>query len=604
MAGTAGSTSAPPVVGGVRPLKRIGEDLFRETWSAERDGVKVAVHVLKATAANGTPFEAMLLGGATRLSQVTQPGVLRVHEVFPSDRAYVTDLWTVGTAADVGALGWSVRRKITMFEAVCSALGRLHASGLVHGCLRPENVLFDDELHPVLADAGMIDIALALGGDPDGAFGYGPYACAEARYGMPMDVRADVFAAGKLLQFLMMGDAPEDAVEPLPRLESMKDQAPPGIIRIVRKCVQGDPDGRYASMTALMEDVLRWQETQAVGVAHPEVQEVEDERWGERDPSNHDLPRLGDAIDSFTSGVRPTGQGQRPHGPVQRPAGQQQAPAPGGAPPLSAPTSSTSPPPRVSRLSVTQGAQGPLSARTAGSLSSRTGGLNGPTSKMFAPPEGAFAPKVTGSAAKRAGFAIIGAVGLALALAAGAAVGENVALRAVAAVSVGIAACALPARGSRAALYRAGYAAAAACVVFAADPVAVAAVMGARAALRSGDLASRVRAVRALGARGYHQFENVSLEGAFLAGANLTEANLERANLTGAQMEGTNLRRAVLRDANLSNANLENAFLHNADMRGAKLDGARGLDHAWCNEHTAMPQGWACGGNGIPRPKD
>jgi hypothetical protein len=150
-------------------------------------------------------------------------GVQRVHAVAPSRDAFIADLWTTGTARDLSALRWPLRRRLELVGRVAHALETLHAIGFVHGCLCPENVLLDDDLHPVLSEAGLVSVA-AL--QDRGV--YGEFASPEVKAGEPPTARSDVFSAGRLLQELVKGDETPDVAE------------------VVRSCI-GPPKSRYSS---------------------------------------------------------------------------------------------------------------------------------------------------------------------------------------------------------------------------------------------------------------------------------------------------------------------------------------------------------------------
>jgi hypothetical protein len=270
-------TLPAPVVPGVTPKGLVSQDVLKSVWRAEAgDGRACAVIALSPDRSG--PEEEAFRNGAHKLLKLTRkrphPSLLRVTAVSDDGRACVTDLWTVGTVADLPALGWDLDRRLKVFRSVCGGLAALHAVGIVHGCLRPANILLDDDLAPVIADAGMFDIALSLGGDPDGSHGFGPYASPEARFGMAMDARADVFSIGCLLHFLLLENDPPECADAVPRLDSIAAHAPAGLVRIVRKCVVADADQRYAGINDLVADLDKYAKYEEVGVAHPEVKET------------------------------------------------------------------------------------------------------------------------------------------------------------------------------------------------------------------------------------------------------------------------------------------------------------------------------------------
>jgi hypothetical protein len=207
-----------------RPLARI--------WRAkDADGQDVALVVVRHAAPRA---ERELFGAAAeRLHGLGRvPGLLHVRSVSPSRDAYLADLLTTGTAKDIDAFQWSVRRRLEFVKTVSLALESLHKAGAVHGCLCEENVLLADDLTPVLAEAGSVSVnALSeRGGD---AASYVAFAAPEIHEGGEPDARSDVYALGRLLQHVLRTD---DV---------------PQVADIVRRCVAPTPASRYASAAAV-----------------------------------------------------------------------------------------------------------------------------------------------------------------------------------------------------------------------------------------------------------------------------------------------------------------------------------------------------------------
>jgi hypothetical protein len=150
-------------------------------------------------------------------------GILRVHAVARSRDAFVADLWTTGTARDLSALRWPLRRRLELVCQVARSLESLHAIGMFHGCLCCENVLIDDDLNPVLAEVGLASPAV-VGDTPS----YAEYASPEVKAGEEPGARSDVFSVGRVLQEIVRGDETPEVAE------------------VVRTCL-APPAARYAS---------------------------------------------------------------------------------------------------------------------------------------------------------------------------------------------------------------------------------------------------------------------------------------------------------------------------------------------------------------------
>jgi hypothetical protein len=154
-------------------------------------------------------------------------GILRVHAVAPSRDALVADLWTTGTAVDLSALRWSLRRRLELVCRVAHSLETLHAMGFAHGCLCPENVLLDDDLHPVLSEVGLAPPAVVAE-----TRAYADYASPEVKAGEAPSAGSDVYSVGRLLQEVVKGSETKEVNE------------------IVRTCL-APPTLRYASAADL-----------------------------------------------------------------------------------------------------------------------------------------------------------------------------------------------------------------------------------------------------------------------------------------------------------------------------------------------------------------
>lgn len=155
-------------------------------------------------------------------------GVLRVSAIAPSRDAFLTDLWTAGSARDLSALRWPTRRRVEFVLRTVRAVEGLHMLGVVHGCLCPANVLFDDALSPIVAEAGTAAVhALAeqFGSDADL---YVAFAAPEVVKGEPAHVRSDVYSLGRMLEDALKGDPPNAELQD-----------------IVRRCTAGLPSARY-----------------------------------------------------------------------------------------------------------------------------------------------------------------------------------------------------------------------------------------------------------------------------------------------------------------------------------------------------------------------
>jgi Protein kinase domain/Pentapeptide repeats (8 copies) len=248
----------------VRLLKKFAQRPLMSVWKGEDKAGKLVL--LTVVDACGTPVERERILGAARalLPLAGTDHVQNVYRVQDDVDAFVSDFLGAGAAADLVVLRWPMTRKVDFVCRVAGALAELHEASLVHGCLCPDNILLDDDLHPVLTEVGMVSIKGSLDGDPENFFGYGAYAAPEVMLGQP-DVRADIFSVGRLLTFVILDrtpslrgpatEAPFEGASPEDDLKELHAKNP-SLATIVKKCVAA-PEGRYASMTELLTDLQR-----------------------------------------------------------------------------------------------------------------------------------------------------------------------------------------------------------------------------------------------------------------------------------------------------------------------------------------------------------
>lgn len=126
-----------------------------------------------------------------------------------------------------------------ILSQVLDALSALHARGIHHRQLRPENVLVergDDELRVKVMGLGFSAQPGRDGEIPELPRGYSRYLAPEARRGEATSSAAiDIYAAGILMRFLLTGD---------PALEG---ELPVAVEHALVRATADDPDERYAS---------------------------------------------------------------------------------------------------------------------------------------------------------------------------------------------------------------------------------------------------------------------------------------------------------------------------------------------------------------------
>jgi serine/threonine protein kinase len=266
-AGDAAQASLPdPFPGEFRVRDLVAEGAFGKVWLADDLhilGRRVALKMLKPASQTGIEVMAALRNEAHLLDSVRHPNVVRIHAVRQSgDHCYLVLDYVAG-----GSLAARLHKETCLsWQSACcyvsdvgEALLEIHARGIVHGDIKPANILWDSEKdEAVLTDFG---VACRLA-EPGALAGTIPYLPPEAFDG-PVSAAHDVFALAATLFELVTGAVPFRARNArehiaavrkgLPTPDVRCGTLPPAVEQILRTGLAADPPGR----ASLQEFVLQ-----------------------------------------------------------------------------------------------------------------------------------------------------------------------------------------------------------------------------------------------------------------------------------------------------------------------------------------------------------
>ncbi|GAA4819601.1 hypothetical protein GCM10025786_28750 [Nocardioides caeni] len=172
-------------------------------------GERVAVKVLNDPDAQWR--RSLFRAEAAALRSVADPHVVRVREVIdePGLAALVTDFVEGASlrrvVAESGPL--SGPETVAVLTGALKGLAAVHAAGLVHADLKPDNILVDLDGTSRLIDFGLAGPARPLGG-PDTWIGTPAYLAPEVVRGSHVDHRSDIYAMAVILFELLGGRQP------------------------------------------------------------------------------------------------------------------------------------------------------------------------------------------------------------------------------------------------------------------------------------------------------------------------------------------------------------------------------------------------------------
>ncbi|MBX3727364.1 MAG: serine/threonine protein kinase [Xanthomonadales bacterium] len=180
-----------------------------------------------------------------------------------------------------------VRGRVGLLVELCDAVQAAHARLIVHGDIKPGNVLVDATGRPRLLDFGIAGLVEEAGSAQGGLSPHTPdYAAPEQRLGEPVTTATDVYGLGALLHRLLVGRPPDRSGSTRPIASSDGRTArtggrgePPArygalagdLGRVVSRCLAPEPAGRYQTAEALADDLRRWLARRPVRATPPSV---------------------------------------------------------------------------------------------------------------------------------------------------------------------------------------------------------------------------------------------------------------------------------------------------------------------------------------------
>jgi hypothetical protein len=261
--------------------KRIGPYEVREevgrggmgvVYAAEdaRLGRLVALKMLPAAYSRDPLARERLSREARAAAALSHPCIATVYalEEIDGDLFIASELVRGSTLRSSLTAGPLERERLldTMLQ-IAEALDAAHRHGIVHRDLKPENVLRADDGRLKIVDFGIARItdpvtatraSLTLTGTHLGTPGY---MAPEQLRGRPADARVDIFAFGVMAYELATGSHPFGGSDPAALLERLLSDNPPlsrpiepaALDAIIRTCLKGNPEGRYASGSELLQ---------------------------------------------------------------------------------------------------------------------------------------------------------------------------------------------------------------------------------------------------------------------------------------------------------------------------------------------------------------
>jgi serine/threonine-protein kinase PpkA len=268
-----GTGDEPLRLKGYRLTRKIGSGGMTDVFLAVREADELLL-VLKVLDASGKPTEHLtrFIQEYSLLSSIEHPHVIRIYDQgFTDDHAYIAmEYFERGDLRAEITAGIGQHRVLTIISQVAQALAAIHARGIIHRDVKPENIMRRPDGSVALADFGIAKSMLEAEqltftqtrhGD---VVGTPYYLSPEQALRQPLTPQSDLYSLGVMMFEMLTGRRPfladslevllaHHVSEPTPALPPAHAALQP----LLEKLMAKRPQDRYPSAQALLDDLTR-----------------------------------------------------------------------------------------------------------------------------------------------------------------------------------------------------------------------------------------------------------------------------------------------------------------------------------------------------------
>lgn len=258
-------------IGAYRITGILGRGGMGLVYAAERDDGQFEQHAAIKVVEGGERFQTRFQRERQILARLSHPNIARLLDGGTTSEGmpyFVMERVEAAKPLDRYCEGLTPRQVVALFLPICRALGYVHANLVVHGDLKPGNILIGANGTPKLVDFGIArvmgeaaeqtrTVALTLN-----------YASPEQVMGEPLTTATDVYGLASVLYRCLTGATALDVTDrplaeavaivrerdPRPAME-VRAAVGEDLSRILAKALSKAPGERYSSIDALGADL-------------------------------------------------------------------------------------------------------------------------------------------------------------------------------------------------------------------------------------------------------------------------------------------------------------------------------------------------------------
>ena len=262
-------------------LELIGSGGMANVYKAKchRLNRMVAVKILKNDLAENADFRRRFRDESLAVAQLSHANIVSVYDVSRSgDTEYIVMELVDGITLKQymerrGKMDW--REALHFITQIMRALSHAHSRGIIHRDIKPQNIMVLRDGSVKVADFGIACLANQGQTLTQEALGSVHYISPEQARGDRIDARSDIYSAGVVLYEMLTGRLPFEgdsavsvAIQHLSSVPLAPRDIDPSIPEplelICMKAMNSDPNKRYASADAMIEDLEKFRRDPSV----------------------------------------------------------------------------------------------------------------------------------------------------------------------------------------------------------------------------------------------------------------------------------------------------------------------------------------------------
>ena len=230
----------------------------------------VAVKILKSDMAENEEIRRRFRDESRAVAQLSHANIVSVYDVPSSgDTEYIVMELIDGITLKQymerrGQMDW--RESLHFIIQIMRALEHAHSRGIIHRDIKPQNIMVLRDGSVKVADFGIACLQNNAQTLTQDALGSVHYISPEQARGEHIDARSDIYSAGVVLYEMLTGRLPFEgdtavsvAIQHLSSVplapSEIREDVPKGLELICMKAMCADINKRYASATAMLEDL-------------------------------------------------------------------------------------------------------------------------------------------------------------------------------------------------------------------------------------------------------------------------------------------------------------------------------------------------------------